>query len=142
MAMAFDCLQYGPSRGCIEIEKAANDVYFLSKNNQEKLAPMVFQTAETLIERYRPYLSKDLILEANKLCWNIGKTPKEYKSLFLVNVLMMAYRPFNESHRNYFKVLEAIRLYNPEWEKAYVARHERWVQMLQDRKVPIYIGTQ
>ena len=133
-----------PGKGGIEINKALEAVDRLKRNNMSLfiLAPAVKKFSEELIELYQDFLSLEMRVEAKKNAWGNGKTIAEYRDFFLYSVLMRAYRPFDETHKNYYGILELIRRYNPEWEKAYVARHDRWVKMLMARKVPIYIGTQ
>ena len=128
----------------LEVSLAAEDMKTLTARNAEKKAREIVELCNDLIsnEKYGKFLNDDLKLSAKKLCWGLDRTLEEYKEYFLTNVLMGAYRPFDESHRNYYNILNAIQKLNPEWEKIYVGRHENWVKMLQGRKVPIYIGTQ
>ena len=128
----------------MEISIAIENLERMKKNGTDKIGRSVMGVCELLIsdEQYGKFLSSDLKIEANKLIWGIELTADEYKEFFLASVLMRAYRPFDESHKNYFALVKAIRKFNPEWEEAFVRRHNEWVKMLQDRKVPIYIGTQ
>lgn len=134
-----------PGKAYVEIDKAAIQLTKMERTESGlkmlRLKREAFEKSYELLSMYRWFLSDDLRVSASKLTW-LADGPNEYKELFLSNVLNMAYRPFDESHKNYYKILRVIQEFNPEWEKAFVRRHDDWVKMLKARKIPIYIGTQ
>lgn len=93
---------------------------------------------EVLISRYGDLLTREEQDRAFSL--TLGwKITQRYDWDFLCNVLMQAYRVFDKSYTKYEPMLSRVRQYNPEWERALMADHERKMRVC---KVPIYIGTQ
>ena len=128
----------------MEIKLACEDIDRMKKTGDLELAVEVKDLCSELIsdEMYGKHLTMENKIQARKACWGMFLTTEQYKERFLTTVLMQAYRPFDASHKNYFRLLKAIRKYNPEWEAAFRRRHDEWVKMLESRKVPIFIGTQ
>ena len=115
--------------------------YLLKKDGLEQLMQMnaVYNRYQTLMDKYEWYLSFEQKQRARILVADVWRTPENYASAFLSNVLMQAYRVFDSSHSLYPMILEEIHRSNPEWEKAFIADHERKMARC---KVPIWRGSQ
>jgi len=143
--MLFAYNTHTPGGHMIEAAKAAQEVDRLKKYYPDRYAEphLIAVYCDELLSIYGEHLTTELRVSARMLCWwDKDMSIEDYEELFLSNILNRAYRPFDESHKNFIKILKLIKANNPEWEKAFERRHEDWVKMLTSRKVPIYIPTQ
>lgn len=117
------------------ISEAAITDHYLSKHPE--IIAMIrdcHKEVEKLIENYGEVLSSGDIIKA-KMLNSFLQEPKKYRDSFMVNVLFESYRVWDESHKNYSKILKLLATYNPEYIGRAVEDHKRKLKIC---KVPIY----